>query len=183
MKVSILIPVYNNEKYLAQTIESALAQTWTNREVIIVDDGSTDNSVLIAKSFMHNGVKVVEQKNGGACKARNRAFQESTGDYIQYLDGDDLLSPNKIEDQINQLKGRVDILSNGRWGRFYTDDPLLENIQWGPHISLQKDNDPATWLSCNHMSQTACWLTPRNLIAKTGSWDEGLQINQDGEFF
>jgi len=183
MKVSILIPVYNNEIYLAQTVESALSQTWADKEIIIVDDGSTDSSVLIARSFLGKGVKVVEQKNGGACRARNRAFQESTGEYIQYLDGDDLLSPNKIADQLKQLNGKLDIVSNGRWGRFYTDDPLLEDIQWGPHIGLQKDHDPVSWLCCNHMSQTACWLTPRSLIESAGLWDESLSINQDGEFF
>lgn len=98
--VSILIPCYNAEKWLAETLESALAQTWDNIEIIVVDDGSTDKSLAVAKQFEPDGVKVISQANKGASAARNRAFQESQGDFIQYLDADDLLVPDKIELQV-----------------------------------------------------------------------------------
>lgn len=178
--ISIIIPSYNSQKYIEETIKSCLYQSHQNLEIIAVDDGSIDNTVEIIQQFP---VKLITQKNAGACAARNRGFQESKGDYIQFLDADDLLSPNKIEEQLKQLNGRDDITSNGRWGRFYTDDPFSEEISWGPHDSLQRDHDPVSWLCCNHMSQTACWLTPRKLIEKAGPWDESLSQNQDGEFF
>ncbi len=92
--VSILIPCYNAEAWLAQTLESALAQTWSPTEIIVVDDGSKDRSLEIAKAFEPRGVKVISQHNQGASAARNRAFQESQGDFIQYLDADDLLAPD-----------------------------------------------------------------------------------------
>src|SRR5215831_1052558 len=129
MNVSILIPVYNSAAYLEQTLQSALNQSWQMREIVVVDDGSTDESVVIAKAYAEKGlIKFFQQANGGACKARNRAFAESTGDYIQYLDADDLLAPDKIEIQMKRLAGSAMNVCNGRWGRFYTDDPHNENI-------------------------------------------------------
>ncbi len=188
MKVSILIPVYNSEKFLARTIQSALDQTWPDVEIIIVDDGSVDNSFRIAKSFeVFKNVKVFTQPNGGGCKARNKAFAESTGDYIQYLDADDLLSPDKIKNQI-ELTGSV---SDGTvfscpWIRFYNDDEMKADKL--PQRFLDRDwSDPVDWLihswQGKGMGQTSVWLTPRHLIRKAGAWDERLSINQDGEFF
>jgi glycosyltransferase involved in cell wall biosynthesis len=185
MKVSILVPLYNSQKFLKESIESMLAQTWENTEIILVDDGSRDQSLQIAESYasIYSKIKVFTQPNSGACSARNRAFLESSGEYIQYLDADDLLSPNKIEVQLKRLNGDKRSICNGRWGRFYSHDPFHENIKWGPHELLQKDLQPIDWLCRNHMSQTACWLTPRELILKAGGWDETLTQNQDGEFF
>jgi glycosyltransferase involved in cell wall biosynthesis len=102
--VSILIPCYNSREYLAETIESALNQTWPNCEIIIVDDGSNDDSLEIAREYEGDDVHVIAQSNQGAPAARNRAFRASTGDYIQYLDADDLLHPRKIEAQMSALR-------------------------------------------------------------------------------
>lgn len=183
MLVSVLIPVYNAENYLEATVKSCLVQTYRPLEIILVDDGSTDNSLRIARSLESDCVKVFSQVNSGACRARNKAFAESTGDYIQYLDADDLLASDKIEVQMNKLKGSTNIMANGRWGRFYTNDPFSEEIKWGPHKLLQRDLKPVDWLCQNHMSATHCWLTPRELILRAGAWDESLSQNQDGDFF
>jgi len=119
--VSILIPAYNAEKWLGDTIRSALSQTWSNKEIIIVDDGSTDNTLGIAKTFEGRNVKVITQRNTGACGARNKALSLAQGDYIQWLDSDDLLDPNKLT---HQLKGGGDgqssrILLTCTWGKFF----------------------------------------------------------------
>jgi glycosyltransferase involved in cell wall biosynthesis len=98
--VSILIPSYNSEKWVSATIESALSQTWAKKEIVIVDDGSTDKSLQIAKKYESKLVKVITQKNGGAAVARNKALEYAQGDYIQWLDADDLLAPDKIEKQL-----------------------------------------------------------------------------------
>src|SRR2546426_3283066 len=101
--VSILIPAYNAERWIADSIKSALSQTWVKKEIIVVDDGSSDNTLEIAKTFESKTVKVIAQRNMGACGARNRALTLAQGTYIQFLDADDLLAPDKIS---QQLKGR-----------------------------------------------------------------------------
>jgi len=119
--VSILIPAYNASKLLAATIRSAIGQTWKRKEIIVVDDGSTDQTLAVARRFEPEGVQVVSQKNQGAAAARNHAFQRSKGDYIQWLDSDDLLAPDKIERQLTTLReaesGRI--LLSSPWARFY----------------------------------------------------------------
>lgn len=184
--ISILIPVYNAEKYFAEAFESALNQTYKNFAIIIVDDGSTDRSWEIIESYREkypNIIKTYKQENKGACAALNRAFELSTGQYIQYLDADDLLASDKIEHQIKYFdgSGNDNFLVNGRWGRF--KESISEEINWGPHKSLQKDLDPIEWLLTNHLSAVSCWLTPRKLIQNSSGCNENLVINQDGEFF
>src|SRR4051812_27885378 len=95
--VSILIPAYNAERWIADTLRSAIAQTWDAKEIIVIDDGSNDRTLEIAKTFESPSVRVVTQKNQGAAAARNLGFSLCKGDYIQWLDADDLLAPDKIE--------------------------------------------------------------------------------------
>src|ERR1700749_4080106 len=111
--VSIIIPAYNSAKYLPETIQSALGQTWANKEIINVDDGSTDDSVKVASGYAASNkeIKVTRQENKGAATARNTGLKESKGVYIQFLDADDLLSPTKIETQMNSLGGSQTRLS------------------------------------------------------------------------
>src|ERR1700677_199622 len=102
--VSILIPAHNAQKCVAETIRSALAQTWSRKEIIVVDDGSTDHTLAVARRFESESVKIFASKNQGAAATRNYAFQFSQGEYIQYLDADDLLAPDKIERQLGALR-------------------------------------------------------------------------------
>ena len=94
--VSIVIPCYNREKYISDAIDSALAQTYSNIEVIVVDDGSIDGSVDVVRQY-GDRVKLVLQDNGGVNVARNRCFRESRGDFLVFLDSDDWLSPDIVE--------------------------------------------------------------------------------------
>ncbi len=98
--VSILIPAYNAENWIASTIKSAVDQTWPNKEIIVIDDGSTDKTAEIARRFSAKNVKIVSTENRGLPAAVNYAYQLSQGDYIQELDSDDLLAPDKIEKQL-----------------------------------------------------------------------------------
>ena len=184
-KVSILIPLYNSEKYISETIESCLNQSYKNIEVIIVDDASTDNSYQIVKQYESNIVKVYQQKKGGACRARNYAFELSSGDYIQYLDADDLLSSDKIEKQMRLLcQEKEYIISSSRWCRFY-DKTTIENVE---ELCIYKDYiDPKEilidmWTKRVFM-QPSIWLAHRKLIQEAGIWNENLYYNDDGEFF
>ena len=114
--VSILIPAYNSGQWIAATIESALSQTWRSVEVIVVNDGSTDNTRAVAGQYANENVRVFSQKNRGASAARNRALAEARGRVIQYLDADDLLASDKIERQMPLLKEGV--LCSGEWAPF-----------------------------------------------------------------
>ena len=118
--VSILIPAFNAERWIGDTIRSAIAQTWPRKEIIIVDDGSPDHTVDVARQFSSKEVKVVTQENQGAAATRNHALSLSHGDYIQWLDADDLLSPDKIAKQIEAAgkSGSNRTLFSSEWGYF-----------------------------------------------------------------
>ncbi|MGV0107334.1 Glycosyl transferase [Nostoc sp. DSM 114160] len=101
-KVSVIIPAYNTETYIGKAIESALKQTLTDIEVIIVDDGSSDKTVEVAKSFTDRRLKViVNQQNLGAAAARNRAFRAAQGEWIAVLDSDDWYAPKRLENLVS----------------------------------------------------------------------------------
>src|SRR5437867_1724217 len=118
--VSILIPAYNAEASIADTLRSALAQTWPRREIIVVDDGSRDQTLAVARQFASKDVLVVTHENQGAAASRNKAFSLCQGDYIQWLDTDDLLSPDKVAKQLEASKSRCSkrTLLSSAWGHF-----------------------------------------------------------------
>jgi glycosyltransferase involved in cell wall biosynthesis len=183
--VSILIPAYNAANVIGDTIESALAQTWPRSEIIIVDDGSTDRTRAVARRFESRSVLVVAQENQGAAAARNRAMALCQGDYIQWLDADDLLSPDKVAKQMEaRLGGFGDrtLLSSG-WG-YFIQRPHRAEFRPSP---LWCDLSPTAWLirkmSQNLHMQTATWLVSRELTQAAGPWNTRLLGDDDGEYF
>lgn len=106
--VSIVVPAYNSERTIGSTIQSILNQTFTNLEVIVVDDGSKDNTIEIAKRF-GDRVRCFSQGNKGAAAARNRGLFEAQGHYVAFLDSDDLWLPNKLEIQVAVLEKNPNI--------------------------------------------------------------------------
>lgn len=183
--VSILIPAYNAQEWIADTLHSALAQTWERIEIIVVDDGSTDRTVAIAQQFESNCVRVVTQKNQGAAAARNTAFALSRGDYIQWLDADDVLAPDKIARQMEAIgeHGSRKVLLSSEFGRFLYRQQRAEFIP----TELWKDLSPVEWLlrklGKNVYMQTATWLVSRELTEAAGLWDTRLLSDDDGEYF
>lgn len=183
--VSILIPAYNAERWIAGSIKSAMAQTWPRKEIIIVDDGSSDQTLAVARRFAAKDVTVVTRENQGAAAARNHAFSLSRGDYIQWLDADDLLAPDKVARQVeaaNRCGSRRTLFSSA-WGWFaYRTD----RAQFLP-TSLWCDLSPAEWLlrkmGENLHMQTATWLVSRELTEAAGPWDVRMFVDDDGEYF
>ena len=182
--VSILIPSYNAESWIIQTIESALSQTWSHKEVIIVDDGSCDNTLKIAKKYESKLLKVISQENMGANVARNRALEFAQGDYIQWLDADDLLASDKIEKQLlaRDCMANPRTLLTSSWAKFYY---RYQNAKFTPD-SLWRDLDPIEWLMTTFTEvvwmNPATWLVSRKLTELAGPWDERLVRDQDGEY-
>jgi len=183
--VSILIPAYNAEKWIAETLKSALAQTWPRREIIVVDDGSRDGTLAAAKKFSAAGVQVVNQANQGASAARNHAFSLCQGDYIQWLDADDLLDAEKISRQMAVVETVADkkVLYASEWGFFMYRVNHPQPVQ----TTLNEDLTPAEWiyrkLSQNQFLPNFAWLASRELTAATGPWDTRLSLDDDGEYF
>jgi glycosyltransferase involved in cell wall biosynthesis len=183
--VSILIPAYNAGPWVADTIRSARRQLWPRQEIIVVDDGSTDNTLAAARSLAGPGVVVVTQPNAGASAARNRAFSLCQGDFIQWLDADDLLAPDKISRQMAVAETCADgkKLFSSEWGRFMYR-PHRARFESTP---LCADQPPLEWLlhkmGENLHMQPATWLVSREITQAAGPWDERLSLDDDGEYF
>lgn len=182
--VSIIIPAYNSERWIRQTIESALSQSYQNIEVIVVDDGSTDNTASIVKKYESKQLKLIQCKNGGVSSARNHGFNMSQGDYIQWLDSDDLLDGEKIKSQVAVLENESwDTTATGMFGAFYfrTEKAIFRET------AIWSDLDPIEWLilrySKNLWMQAGSWLISRELCDKAGPWHENLTLDEDGEYF
>lgn len=183
--VSILIPCHNAVPYVQAAVASALNQTWPNKEIVIVDDGSTDGTWEIVKTFQAPGIKVVRHRKFSAAATRNRAFQESTGDFVKFLDSDDLLSPQTIEWQMGRIVGENASVATAEWGRFYRDDLATFRLN---HESVWRDMDSRDWLveswtNARPMMQPGLFLLPRPLLTQAGPWDEHLSLIDDFEFF
>ncbi|MGZ3777530.1 MAG: glycosyltransferase family 2 protein [Mucilaginibacter sp.] len=189
--VSIIIPAYNSGKYLGETIRSVMRQTWPNTEIIIVDDGSADNSLEIAKKHQNDRVKVIGQANKGASGARNRGIKEAKGDYIQFLDADDLLAPDKIEKQLKAIVNDPNTMAYGALVRFSKESEIASKEAGG---FLTRDYASGKDLlydlfggnSATHtggMIALHAWLTPAQIIRDAGGWNETVTVDDDGEFF
>jgi glycosyltransferase involved in cell wall biosynthesis len=182
--VSILIPAYNSQEWIGYTLRSAVAQTWERKEIIVVDDGSTDQTLTVARQFESNSVKVVTQENQGAAATRNKAFSISQGEYIQWLDADDLLSADKVQRQMDvwSQHSKRTLLSSA-WGRFLYRYHRAEFVP----TALWCDLSAPEWLlrkmGQNLHMQTATWLVSRELTEAAGPWNTKLLGDDDGEYF
>lgn len=183
--VSILIPLYNAEAYIAETIERCQNQSYEDIEIIIVDDHSTDNSLSVAQQFECNNIHIYKSPKKGGNSARNYAFQMSKGEYVKFLDADDYFSSEMLKKQVERLmKDGTDnsvvfspvrmLYEDGHW----LIPPRSIDFDYEPGIELLLDIWRGKGWHCPH-----CHLMHRNLVEKAGLWDENIIKNQDGEFF
>jgi glycosyltransferase involved in cell wall biosynthesis len=183
--VSILMPAYNAERWIEESLRSAIGQSWSHHEVIVVDDGSTDRTYEVARQFESPSVKIVRQENQGAAAARNMAYSLSRGGYIQWLDADDLLETDKIAKQMEAVRQGVEkeILLSCEWGRFMY---RKERAVYIP-TALWQDLSPLEWLlkkmGQNVYMSPATWLVSRELCDAAGPWDTRMIVDDDGEYF
>lgn len=183
--VSVLIPAYNAASYISETLCSAIDQTWRNREIIVVDDGSSDDTAAVVRSFANEGVRLIIGNKGGAAAARNTAFEQSKGDFIQWLDADDLLNTEKIAHQVRAIldSGSEMILASAPYGHFFY---RTAKAQLKPN-PLWRDLTPLEFVltACKHCAWmgTPSWLMSRKLALAAGPWDTRLTMDDDGEYF
>jgi len=178
--VSIIIPFYNAEQYIAEALYSALEQTYGDLEIIVVDDGSTDASLEIVKQYKDNRIKILSQRNKGGSSARNNAIEAAMGEYIKFLDADDVLLPDAIEKQIEQSKeineheivfGDFNFM-NRKGGvtssnTFHETEALL--------------NDPGTFFLQNWKILITCPLHKKEYLLRIGGFDEKLPFGQESD--
>ena len=183
--VSILIPAYNAEGSIAETLRSAIDQTWQHKEIIVVDDGSTDGTADMVRLVATKQVMVVSTANQGLSAAVNHAYKLCQGDYIQALDADDLIAPDKIARQLAALRETDSkrILLSSPWAHFYYRTSAAQFVR----NSLWQDLSPVEWLlrklGENLHMQNATWLVSREIAEAAGPWDTSLHYDQDGEYF
>ncbi len=191
-KVSVIIPAYNAERLIGETLKSVLSQTWSNLEVIVVNDGSTDRTAEIVTKFLSdNRVILITQPNKGCSAAKNKGLSVVTGTYIQYLDADDQLSSDKIEEQVEAIANNPFHIAVCRT-RVFTDTP-------GDRGEAEIDSDILTSTDLTFefvlnlyglngrqgMIQPNAFLISKKLSDAIGKWDTTISPapDEDGEYF
>lgn len=141
IKVSIIVPVYNVEKYLNECLESAVKQTLNNIEIIIVNDGSTDNSLSIIKEYesKYNNIKVINQTNKGQSEARNVGLSVSNGEYIYFLDSDDYIELTMMEDLFKLAKNKDLDIVHFNAEAFYDDKDTKDTNMYNGNRVFEED--------------------------------------------
>lgn len=177
--VSILIPCHNAERWVAQSISSALAQSWPNKEVIVVDDGSTDRSLEIIRSF-GNSVRVESGPNRGANIARNRLLELAQGSWLQFLDADDYLLETKVADQLASEPDprSIDVIYS----------PMTIEPWHGGQASKRtalpvSSTDPWLLMARGQMPGTHAVLMRRSAVIEVGGWKPDQPCCQEHELF
>lgn len=166
--ISVIIPLYNKEHYVAKTISSVLAQTYQNFELIIVNDGSTDHSAEIVSSFSDSRIRYVEQANGGVSSARNHGLRLAKGDFIAFLDADDTWYPDFMEQMLKLYHDYPDY-------SFFCcaqQNRLIPTLP--PGISIVEDHCKFFYIYC-----TGSVLIKKHVFDELGGFREGVQHGED----
>lgn len=178
VKVSIVIPVYNGDDFLAEAIDSALAQTYQNIEVIVVNDGSNDDGKTESVALSYGDkIRYFSQPNGGVASALNRAIDEASGDYISWLSHDDLYTADKVSKEMDALLsiGRDDVIIYCDYSVF-TDDSEKS-------LAVRLKGVPAEqfryWITVENKLHGCALLIPKRAFEQVGGFNEALRTTQD----
>lgn len=183
--VSAIIPAYNCAKFLDRAIRSVLCQTWTNIECIVVDDGSSDETPAIIRSF-GDRVRSVRQPNRGASAARNAGLALAQGDYVAFLDADDYWLDTKTANQLAVFQSHLNlalIWCNFKWIDF--DSPLLDDNFKGPARQASTENifnDLAELLADPYLG-TPSVMVKADVLKRIGGFDTSLRIGEDVDMY
>ena len=179
MLISILIPCYNAERWIGQCIESALAQTWAEKEIIVVDDGSTDGSLKVIQSF-GDRIRWETGPNRGGNVARNRLLELAQGEWLQYLDADDYLLPDKIEKQMrfNETNPETDVV----FSRVIQETHEGGEVHQGVSLMLEP-LDHWCLLVRWDLPQTGALLWRKQAVVSAGGWKVDQPCCQEHELY
>lgn len=171
-KVSLIIPVYNGADYVEEAIKSALSQTYKNLEIIIVNDGSKDNTDGICKKY-EDKIKYIKKENGGVSTALNLAIKNMTGEYFSWLSHDDLYNPQKIEEEVSQIEENTIIMSD--YNIIDENSNIKQNIII-PHEVIERHYEFA--LLKGYINGLSL-LIPKKAFEEVGLFNENLRCTQD----
>lgn len=173
IKFSIIIPVYNVQDYVAKCIESIMQQTYKNFEIIVVDDGSTDDSKKIVKNFSDKRIKIISKENGGLSSARNEGLKHINGDYIWFIDSDDYIEIDALELLYNKIKSEdSDIIVFRYFDDFITSKKeIIDSISWE-----KKENYPLINVSACVKIFKSSFFLENKFIFKEGVLFEDLEM-------
>lgn len=188
-KISVILPVYNIEKYVEQAVRSVLGQTYENLEILIVNDGSTDSGARLCQQFDDARITIIHQQNKGLSEARNTGIRHATGDYIAFLDGDDIWQPTKLARHVQHLEGAPTVGLSFSRSAFIDENSQPLNIFQMPRL---KGITPDYALRCNPVGNGSAGVFRReafDAIAFTGAegdtsyFDRDFAISEDIECF
>lgn len=185
MKISIVIPVYNAEKYLDECIQSALNQTYKNIEIIAVNDGSTDNSLDILKKYSEK-IKIISKENGGTASALNLGIEAMTGEWFKWLGNDDILYENAVEILVDEVKSFRD---NPKSCIFYTHYETIDASSKKISDYIEPDYNELTNFEKNvilldhHVGNVNSCLMHKSIFDKCGKFSSEIKYREDYEFW
>lgn len=178
IKVSIIVPTYNRAEIIIECLDSIIAQSYQNIELIVVDDGSTDKTKFIVESYIksYEGEKIlkyIKQSNQGAPSARNKGLENATGEYIVFFDSDDLMMPERIKLQIERI---IETNSNCCICGYKSIDKLEE---WLPPLEVAEYLN--LYAKNRIVGSTQVWMFFKDHVKNVGGYDVSLACHQDGD--
>lgn len=184
--VSVVIPSYNAERWIKSTLDSVLAQTHSDIEIIVVDDGSTDDTVAVISEFFPS-VKLITQTNSGVAAARNKGIENASGEWIAFLDADDIWLPNKVQDQLELLATEPDAqMTYSAWHVWPSQNPTPDSDLLFYLQNVTNENDfsgPSGWIYPELLEDCYVWtstvLAKKTLFEKIGKFDVTLKVGED----
>ena len=190
-RISVVIPCFNGERYVEAAIRSVLAQEWPGIEIIVVDDGSTDRSAALVQATFPR-VRVVQQLNQGVAAARNKGIEQAKGDWIAFLDADDIWLDGKLKRQWEQLRANPDVRMNyTAWKVWQSEDPtppaaFVKQLQSRAGDS-QYWAGPSGWVYPALLLDCVVWtstvLAHRSVFEEVGNFDSSMRVGEDYDFW
>jgi glycosyltransferase involved in cell wall biosynthesis len=174
--ISVVIPVFNGERTIKETIESVLRQTFADFEIIIINDGCQDATVEIVSNIQDSRIQVYSYPNAGLAASRNRGINHASSEYIAFIDADDLWTPDKLEAQLNSLKANPDAAVAYSWTDYI--DQSSQFLRRGSHITVNGDIYPHL-LVIDFLENGSNPLIRKQAFVEVGNFDESLTAAED----